>query len=170
MKKKWSPPAIVLILIGICLIVLQGKLQLPLMALFILSGFLCVLVGVVLSLIAIIRGEAMIFVFFILALVLLLFTKPSEKAFTQWLFNKHSYDCGPTECIHYYERNTTVNGRTETVPTKEIIKIVQQSSKDYIFFTKSSLKTMDEQGRLFLIEGRGILGMYYTATFKPVYE
>ena len=155
MKKKWSQPAIVLILIGIGSIVLHANLQLPMVELFLFGSFLCFLVGIVLSLIAIFKGELIIFTFFILALGLLAFTKPSEKAFTEWLNNKHNYDCGPTECFH---------------PSTETVAIVQKSSKDYIFFTKSTLKTMDEQGRLFLIEGRGILGMYYTATFKPVYE
>ena len=157
MKKKWSQPAIVLILIGIGSFVLQANLQLPMVALFLFGSgsFLCFLVGIVLSLIAIFKGELIIFIFFILALGLLAFTKPSEKAFTEWLNNKHDYECGPTECFR---------------PSTETVTIVQKSSKDYIFFKKSTLKTMDEQGRLFLIEGRGILGMYYTATFKPVYE
>ena len=155
MKKKWSQPAIVLILIGIGSIVLHANLQLPMVELFLFGSFLCFLIGIVLSLIAIFKGELIIFIFFILALALLAFTKPSEKAFTEWLYNKHDYKCGSTECFH---------------PSTEMVSIVQKSSKDYIFFTKSTLKTMDEQGRLFLIEGRGILGMYYTATFKPVYE
>ena len=159
MKKRWSQPAIVLILIGISSFVLHANVQLPLVALFLLGSFLCVLIGIVLALIAITRREPLIFIFFILTLVLLAFTKPSEKAFTEWLNNKHNYECGPTKCIHHFEDTST-----------ETVTIVQQSSKDYIFFKISSFKRMDEHGRLFLIEGLGVLGMYSTFTFKPVFE
>lgn len=120
-------------------------------------GIILLIAAFIINTIAVVKCERSSLIFwslFIVFLFILPFSKPSNASFTDWLAVQHQFDCQDKACVS----NT------------EVEKVVNRKSEDYFFFNKKSIKLEDEKGRLFLIEGIGILGGYTTLTYKPVFE
>jgi uncharacterized membrane protein YbaN (DUF454 family) len=79
--------------------------------------------------------------FVLLFTLLLVFTKPSDEKFTEWLSEKYHFDCQEKNCKDGYE-------------------IAERERKDYILFNKTffRMKEVGQEGSLFF-EGIGVLGV-----------
>lgn len=153
MKKSYSRLSLLFSFLGIIIIFLGIKQSFIIMFL----GIVLLIATFVIGAIAVVKRERsslIIWSLFIIFLFILPFVKPSNASFTDWLAVQHQFDCQDNACVS----NT------------EVEKVVNRKSEDYFFFNKKSIKLEDEKGRLFLIEGIGILGGYTTLTYKPVFE
>lgn len=153
MKKNYSRLSLLFTFLSIIIIFIGIKQSFIVMFL----GIVLLIAAFVIGAIAVVKRERsslIIWSLFIIFLFILPFAKPSNASFTDWLAVQHQFDCQDKACVS----NT------------EVEKVVDRKSEDYFFFNKKSIKLEDEKGRLFLIEGIGILGGYTTLTYKPVFE
>lgn len=153
MKKNYSRLSLLFTFLGIIIIFLGIKQSF----IVIFLGIVLLIAAFVINTIAVVKRERSSLIFwslFIVFLFILPLAKPSNDSFTDWLADQHQFDCQEKECVS----NT------------EVERVVNRKSEDYFFFNKKSIELEDEKGRLFLIEGIGILGGYTTFTYKPVFE
>lgn len=153
MKKNYSRLSLLFTFLSIIIIFIGIKQSF----IVVFLGIILLIAAFIINTIAVVKRERSSLIFwslFIVFLFILPFSKSSNASFTDWLAVQHQFDCQNKACVS----NT------------EVEKVVNRKSEDYFFFNKKSIKLEDEKGRLFLIEGIGILGGYTTLTYKPVFE
>ncbi|MGG0657839.1 NADH-quinone oxidoreductase subunit J [Rummeliibacillus pycnus] len=173
MKKNYSILSLLFTFLGVAIIYLGIKSPQSLIIVFL--GIVLLITALIISTIAVFKRERISLIFlalFILFLLILPLTKPSNDSFNEWLSDKHQLDCQEKECVSNSESLKMPDGKTEKVVNKEVERVVNRESEDYFFFNKKSIKLEDEdeKGSFFLIEGIGILGGFTTFTYKPVFE
>lgn len=169
MKKNYSRLSLLFTFLGIIIIFLGIKQSF----IVIFLGIVLLIAAFVINTIAVVKRERSSLIFwslFIVFLFILPLAKPSNDSFTDWLADQHQFDCQEKECVSNTESLKMRDGKTEKVVNTEVERVVNRKSEDYFFFNKKSIELEDEKGRLFLIEGIGILGGYTTFTYKPVFE
>lgn len=169
MKKSYSRLSLLFTFLGVIIIFIGIKQSLIVMFL----GIVLLIAAFVIGTIAVVKRERSSIIvcsLFIIFLFILPLAKPSNDSFTDWLADQHQFDCQEKECVSNTESLKMRDGKTEKVVNKEVEKVVNRESADYFFFNKKSIQLEDEKGRLFLIEGIGILGGYTTFTYKPVFK
>lgn len=169
MKKNYSRLSLLFTFLGVIIIFIGIKQSFIVMFL----GIVLLIAAFIINTIAVVKRERSSLIFwslFIVFLFILPLAKPSNDSFTNWLADQHQLDCQEKECVSNTESLKTRDGKTEKVVNTEVERVVNRKSEDYFFFNKKSIKLEDEKGRLFLIEGIGILGGYTTLTYKPVFE
>ncbi|WP_102692351.1 hypothetical protein [Rummeliibacillus pycnus] len=171
MKKNYSILSLLFTFLGVMIIYLGIKTSQSLVVVFL--GIVLLIAALIINTIAVFKRERISLIFlslFILFLLILPLTKPSNDTFNDWLSDSHQLDCQEKECVSNSESLKMRDGKTEKVVNKEVEKVVNRESEDYFFFNMKSIKLEDEKGRYFLIEGIGILGGFTTFTYKPVFD